>query len=74
MTDGTAVTPLGRRGLILVALGLLLQLLATFYWTPATFILSAVLGVGMVVAGAATFAWGVWRARRHPGAGSSPAP
>jgi F0F1-type ATP synthase assembly protein I len=59
------VTTLGRRGLLLVTLGLLLQLLATFYWTPATFIVSAVAGVGMVVLGATTFAWAVWRARHQ---------
>ena len=70
--SAAAVAPLGRRGLVLVALGLLVQLLATFYWTPATFLLSAVVGVGMVGAGAATFAWAVWRARRRPDPGSIP--
>jgi len=64
-----AVTARGRLGLALVASGLLLQLLATFYWTPATFIASAVGGVGLVVVGAAVFARAVWRARREPDAG-----
>jgi hypothetical protein len=66
-----AIARVGRLALLLVAVGLLLQLLATFYWTPATFILSAVVGVGLVVAGASTFAWAVWQARRSPDPGRS---
>jgi hypothetical protein len=58
------VAPAGRRGLALVAAGLLVQLLATFHWTPGTFILSAAVGVPLVLLGGAIFGRAVLRARR----------
>lgn len=60
----------GRRGLTLVAVGLGLQLVATFYWTPATFVLSAALGIPCVLIGAAVFGLTVLRAPIHEGTGS----
>jgi hypothetical protein len=63
MNTDPAVIGWGRRALVLVLVGLLVQLGATFYWSPATFILSAVIGLPSVVVGAALFAWAVLRDR-----------
>ena len=52
----------GRRGLALVVVGLALQLVATFHWTPATFVVSAALGIPCVLLGAAMFGFTVLRA------------
>jgi len=52
----------GRRGLGLVAVGLALQLVATFHWTPATFVVSAAIGIPCVLLGAAVFGLAVLRA------------
>ncbi len=65
-TPGT-VARWGRRGLALVLLGLLLQLLATFYWSPGTFILSAAIGLPLVLLGAGIFGWAVLRGGRRAG-------
>jgi tryptophan-rich sensory protein len=51
----------GRRGLALAAFGLGVQLVATFHWTPATFVLSAALGIPCVLLGAAVFGVAVLR-------------
>ena len=59
---GERVIAWGRRGLGLVAVGLGLQLVATFHWTPATFVLSAALGIPCVLLGAAVFGLAVLRA------------
>lgn len=48
--------------LILVAVGLLVQVVTSLWWTPLTFILFAVLGLGAVGAGATLFVWTLWRA------------
>jgi hypothetical protein len=52
----------GRRGLGLVAVGLAVQLVATFHWTPATFVVSAAIGIPCVLLGAAIFGLAVLRA------------
>jgi hypothetical protein len=59
----------GRRGLALVAAGLALQLVATFHWTPATFVLSAAIGIPAVLVGAIVFGLTVLRAPIRDGAG-----
>ena len=41
-----------RRALGLVMAGLLVQLGCAFFWSPATFLLAALLGMPLVVAGA----------------------
>jgi hypothetical protein len=46
----------------LVAVGLALQLVATFHWTPATFVVSAAIGIPCVLLGAAVFGLAVLRA------------
>ena len=51
----------GRRGLGLVTVGLGLQLVATFHWTPATFVVSAALGIPLVLLGATIFGLAVLR-------------
>jgi hypothetical protein len=53
----------GRRALGLVVVGLALQIAATFYWSPATFIISAAVGLPCVLVGAAVFGWAVVRGR-----------
>ena len=62
------VTVWGRRGLALVAVGLGLQLAATFVWSPATFVLSAAIGLPAVLLGAAVFGWTVLRSPIRDGA------
>lgn len=41
-----------RLGFVLVILGLLVQIAAAFFWSPGAFIVSAALGVPLVLAGA----------------------
>jgi hypothetical protein len=50
------------------AVGLVLQLAAAFYWTPATFILSAAVGVPLVLAGGLMFFAAVWKTMKDKGA------
>jgi len=52
----------GRRGMGLVVVGLGLQLVATFHWTPATFVVSAAIGIPCVLLGAVVFGLAVLRA------------
>jgi hypothetical protein len=59
----------GRRALVLIVVGLVLQLGATFYWSPATFILSAAIGLPFVLVGAAVFGVTVLRAPIRDGSG-----
>jgi hypothetical protein len=61
MTTRDRVTVWGRRALGLVAVGLVLQLAATFLWSPATFIVSAAIGLPAVCLGAVVFGWAVLR-------------
>jgi hypothetical protein len=58
----------GRRALALVVAGLMLQILATLYWSPATFMMSAAVGLPFVLLGAAVFGWTVLRARSRDAA------
>jgi hypothetical protein len=57
-----------RRAAVLAGLGLGVQLVAALHWTPAMFILSAVLGPPLVLAGGAQFLITVWRNMRDKGA------
>jgi hypothetical protein len=63
-----AIIRWGRRALIMIGAGLLLQLGATFSWSPGTFIVSAAVGLPLVVQGAAIFGWVVLRASLRQGA------
>ncbi len=57
-----------KRAAIVGGAGLLVQLLAALHWTPATFIVSAVLGAPLVLAGGALFLAAVWKNMRDKGA------
>lgn len=48
--------------------GLVVQLGAALHWTPLTFVLSAVVGVPLVVVGGAIFLHAVWRNMSDNGA------
>jgi hypothetical protein len=63
VTADPAIVKWGRRALGLVAVGLVMQIGTTFYWTPGTFIVSAALGLPLVLLGAAIFGWAVLRTR-----------
>jgi hypothetical protein len=59
-----------RRALGLVVAGLVVQLGCAFFWSPATFLLSALLGMPLVVAGV-LYAWlARFRSPRARGEGS----
>jgi hypothetical protein len=47
--------------------GLGTQLVAALHWTPATFILSAALGVPLVLAGSVLFLAAIWRNLKDKG-------
>lgn len=55
----------GRRAFVLVLLGLAIQIAAMLAWSPGTFILSAAVGVPLVVAGAGLFGWAVLRGQKE---------
>jgi hypothetical protein len=57
-----------RRSAVVAGLGLVLQLAAALHWTPATFILSAAIGLPLVIAGGALFLAAVWKNMRDKGA------
>jgi tryptophan-rich sensory protein len=67
MTDDGSTTAF-KRAIALTALGLLVQLAASFHWTPLTFVLSAALGLPLVVVGAALFLRTVLRLMKRKGA------
>jgi hypothetical protein len=54
-----------RLGFLLVGGGLLVQLGASFFWSPGTFIAAVALGVPLVGAGAVVLWTAVRRARRE---------
>lgn len=57
-----------RRAAAVVGLGLLVQLGASFHWTPITFIVSVVAGLPLVVLGAFLFCRAVFRIVESKGA------
>ena len=57
-----------RRAGVVAGLGLVLQLGAAFHWTPAAFVISAALGVPLVLAGSVMFFAAVWKAMKDKGA------
>jgi Flp pilus assembly protein TadB len=48
--------------------GLVVQLVAAFHWTPLTFIVSAVVGAPLIIAGGLVFAAAVWSNMKDKGA------
>jgi hypothetical protein len=57
-----------RTAAALTGLGLAVQLAASFYWTPLTFIVSAVVGLPLVLLGALGFLRAVLRILAKTGA------
>ena len=57
-----------RRAAVVSAVGLLLQLAASFYWTPLTFIASAAIGLPLVGVGALMFLRAAYRIMKEKGA------
>jgi F0F1-type ATP synthase assembly protein I len=68
MANATTMTTKIRRAAIVGGLGLCVQLGAAFHWTPATFIISAVVGVPLVLLGGVLFLAAVWRNMKEKGA------
>ena len=69
MTDGRPdIAKRIRHAAIVGGLGLVVQLVAAFRWTPATFILSTSIGVPLVLLGGALFLRAVWKNMRDKGA------
>jgi hydrogenase/urease accessory protein HupE len=50
-----------RRAALLVGLGLLVQLGATMYWTPLTFVIFSMVGIPLVLLGVLVYVVTVWR-------------
>jgi hypothetical protein len=67
MKDDGSTTTL-KRAIALTALGLLVQLATSLHWTPLTFVLSAALGLPLVLVGAALFLRTVLRLMKNKGA------
>ena len=57
-----------RRSAVVAGLGLALQLGAALHWTPASFIMSAVIGLPLVLVGGVMFLAAVWKHMRDKGA------
>ena len=57
-----------RRACAVTALGLAVELAAALHWTPATFILAAMVGAPLVLVGGAQEHRAVWRVMREKGA------
>jgi hypothetical protein len=57
-----------RRAATWAGLGLALQLGASFHWTPGSFVLSAAVGIPLVLVGGVQFVVAVLRVMRDKGA------
>jgi hypothetical protein len=57
-----------RRAAAVAGVGLLVQVAASFYWTPLTFIASAAIGLPLVGVGALLFLRAVVRVMKEKGA------
>lgn len=57
-----------RRAAVVGGLGLAVQLGAAFHWTPASFVLSASVGIPLVLVGGLLFLRAVWSHMRDKGA------
>jgi hypothetical protein len=57
-----------RRAAVVTTCGLAFELFAAVHWSPATFVLSAAVGVPLVLLGAAMFLRTVWRLMKERGA------
>ena len=69
LTTGAALmTKRVRRAALLAGAGVAIQLVAALHWTPATFIVSAVVAAPLVLAGGLLFLVAVWKNLRRTGA------
>jgi hypothetical protein len=69
LTTGAArMTKRVRRAALLAGAGIAIQLVAALHWTPATFIVSAVVAAPLVLAGGLLFLVAVWKNLRRTGA------
>lgn len=57
-----------RRAAVLVGAGIAVQLIASFSWTPGTFVLAAAVGIPLVAAGTIQFVIAVLKVLRRKGA------
>jgi hypothetical protein len=57
-----------RRAAVIGGLGLVAQLVAALHWTPMTFVLSAAVGLPLVLVGGVMFLAAVWRNMKDKGA------
>jgi TRAP-type C4-dicarboxylate transport system permease small subunit len=57
-----------QRAAVVGGAGLLVQLLTALHWTPATFVVSAVVGAPLVIGGALMFLRAVWLNMKDKGA------
>jgi hypothetical protein len=57
-----------RRAAVVAGAGLLVQIAASFYWTPLTFIASAAVGLPLVGVGGLLFLRAVFRIMKEKGA------
>jgi hypothetical protein len=66
--EAARVTKKVRRAALVAGAGIAIQLVAALHWTPATFIVSAVVAVPLVLAGSVLFLVAVWKNLRSKGA------
>jgi len=57
-----------QRAAVITTAGLVAQLISALHWTPATFILSAVIGLPLVLLGSLMFLRVVWGFMKETGA------
>lgn len=57
-----------KRSAMVVAAGLAVQTITALHWTPGTFVVSAVIGVPLVLVGGGLFLRAVWKNLRDKGA------
>jgi hypothetical protein len=57
-----------RRAAAIGAVGMFVELVSALHWTPLTFILSAALGLPLVLLGGALFLRTVWKLMKERGA------
>jgi hypothetical protein len=57
-----------RRSALVAGCGLAVELVSAIHWTPATFIVSAAVGLPLVLVGGAMFLRAVWRVMKERGA------
>ena len=62
------MVPRVKRAAAIAGIGLAVQLGSALHWTPASFVLSAAVGLPLVVVGSVLFLAAVWRNLKDRGA------